>query len=140
MASSTGPVATHFLPPEFPGFEEAGGLEGTGVDYLANPEGDPELAAEYMKKAGYESGKCEGPECEIVMVGDDSPPGADTAEVVKSQLEELGFTVNFQKVTHDIMYTKFCSVPSQRSAGLPERGLAEGLQRRSVDARPDVQR
>ena len=33
-----GPVATHYLPPDFPGFEEAGGLEGTGLDYLANPE------------------------------------------------------------------------------------------------------
>src|SRR5215207_835235 len=108
----TGPVATHYLPPEFPGFEEAGGLEGTGVDFMSNPEGDPELAAEYMKKAGFESGKCEGPDCEIVMVGDDSPPGSDTAEVAESQLEELGFDVNFQKVTHDIMYTKFCSTPS----------------------------
>ena len=26
------------------------------------------------------------------MVGDDSPPGSDTAEVFKSQLEEMGFT------------------------------------------------
>lgn len=118
----TGPVATHFLPPEFPGFEEAGGMEGAGVDFLANPEGDPELAAEYMKKAGYSSGKCEGPECEITMVGDDSPPGSDTAEVVKSQLEELGFKVNFQKVTHDIMYTRFCSTPSNAPEVCPNVG------------------
>ena len=118
----TGPVATHYLPPDFPGFEEAGGLEGTGIDFMSNPEGDPELAAEYMKAAGYESGKCEGPECEIVMVGDDSPPGSDTAEVVKSQLEELGFEVNFQKVTHDVMYTKFCSVPENAPQVCPNVG------------------
>lgn len=117
----TGPVATHFLPPDFPGFEEAGGLEGPGLDFLANPEGDPDLAAEYMKKAGYSSGKCEG-DCEITMVGDDSPPGADTAEVAKSQLEELGFEVNLQKVTHDIMYTKFCSVPSNAPEVCPNVG------------------
>lgn len=117
----TGPVATHFLPPDFPGFEEAGGLEGPGLDFLANPEGDPDLAAEYMKKAGYSSGKCEG-DCEITMVGDDSPPGADTAEVAKSQLEELGFEVNLQKVTHDIMYTKFCSVPSNAPEACPNVG------------------
>ena len=98
----TGPVASHFIPPEFPGFEQAGGLEGPGLDYLANPDGDPDLAAEYMKKAGYESGKCEGSDCEITMVGDDSPPGSDTAEVVKSQFEELGFEVNLQKATHDV--------------------------------------
>lgn len=117
-----GPVMTHILPPEFPGFEEAGGLEGTGLDYLSNPDGDPTLAAEYMKKAGFASGKCEGPDCEITMVGDDSPPGSDTAEVAKSQLEELGFTVNFQKVTHDIMYTKFCSVPDNAPDVCPNVG------------------
>jgi peptide/nickel transport system substrate-binding protein len=118
----TGPVASHYLPPDFPGFEEAGGLEGPDLDFMANPDGDPALAAEYMKKAGYPSGKCEGPECEIVMVGDDSPPGSDTAAVAKSQLEELGFTVNYQKVTHDIMYTKFCSTPSNAPQVCPNVG------------------
>jgi peptide/nickel transport system substrate-binding protein len=118
----TGPVATHYLPPDFPGFQEAGGLEGPDLDFMANPDGDPELAAEYMKKAGYPSGKCEGSECEITMVGDDSPPGSDTGAVVKSQLEQLGFKVNFQKVTHDIMYTKFCSTPSNAPQVCPNVG------------------
>ncbi len=118
----TGPVATHYLPPDFPGFEEAGGFEGSGLDYLVNPDGDPALAAEYMKKAGFESGKCEGSVCDIVMVGDDSPPGSDTAAVVKSQLEELGFNVDYQKVTHDIMYTKFCSVPANAPQVCPNVG------------------
>jgi len=118
-----GPVATHFLPPDFPGFDEAGGLEGDpSLDFVANPDGDPALAAEYMKKAGFDSGKCEGSDCEITMVGDDSPPGSDTAEVAKSQLEELGFKVNLQKVTHDIMYTKFCSVPENAPEICPNVG------------------
>ena len=117
----TGPVATHYIPPDFPGFEEAGGLEGSGLDYLANPDGDPALAAEYMKKAGYDSGKCEG-DCKIVMVGDDSPPGSDTAQVAASQMEDLGFDVDLQKVTHDIMYTKFCSVPANAPQVCPNVG------------------
>ncbi len=118
-----GPVATHYIPPDFPGFEEAGGLEGDpSLDFVANPDGDPELAAEYMREAGYESGKCEGPECEITMVGDDSPPGSDTAEVAESQIEELGFKVNYQRVTHDIMYTKFCSVPENAPEVCPNVG------------------
>jgi peptide/nickel transport system substrate-binding protein len=117
-----GPVATHYLPPDFPGFEEAGGLEGSGLDYLANPDGDPAVSAKYFKAAGMSSGKCEGPDCEITMVGDDSPPGSDTAEVFKSQLTEMGFTVNFQKVTHDIMYTKFCSVPANSPDVCPNVG------------------
>jgi peptide/nickel transport system substrate-binding protein len=119
----TGPVARHFIPPEFPGFEEAGGLAGDpSNDFLANPDGDPQLAAEYMKKAGYESGKCEGSNCEITLIGDDSPPGADTAEVAKSQLEELGFKVNLQKATHDVMYTKFCWVPDNTPNACPNFG------------------
>ncbi len=119
----TGPVANHYIPPEFPGFEQAGGLEGSGdLDFLANPNGDPQLAAAYMKKAGYPSGKCEGADCEITMVGDDSPPGADTAEVVKSQFEQLGFKVNLQKATHDVMYTKFCWVPDNTPDACPNFG------------------
>ena len=119
----TGEVENHYLPPEFPGFEQAGGLEGfSDLDYLANPDGDPQLAAEYMKKAGYPSGKCEGSDCQITMVGDDSPPGSDTAEVVKSQLEQLGFDVNLQKATHDVMYTKFCWVPDNTPDACPNFG------------------
>ena len=117
-----GPVATHYISPGFPGFEEAGGLEGFDLDFLANPNGDPELAAEYMRKAGFESGKCEGSECEVSMVGDNIPPGRDTAEVFKGQLEELGFKVNFRPVDHTIMYTRFCSVPEQQPEVCPNVG------------------
>ena len=56
------------------------------------------------------------------MVGDDSPPGSDTAEVVKGQLEQLGFNVNLQKVDHDIMYTKFCDVPKNEPNVCPNVG------------------
>jgi peptide/nickel transport system substrate-binding protein len=117
-----GPVATHFLPPEFPGFEEAGGLEGPDLDFLANPEGDPELAAEYMQKAGYESGKCEGSECQITMFGEDGPPDKEAAEVARSQFEELGFEVDFRLVDPDILYTRFCNVPAQSPDVCPNVG------------------
>ena len=46
--------------PGQPGFEEAGGDEGTGADFMAQPKGNLELAKEYMKKAGYESGMYDG--------------------------------------------------------------------------------
>ncbi|MEJ7875056.1 MAG: ABC transporter substrate-binding protein [Solirubrobacterales bacterium] len=119
----SGAVASHLIPPEFPGFEEAGGLEGdTDLDYLENPNGDPELAAEYMKAAGFESGKCDGDDCQITMVGDDIAPGKDTAEVFRSNLEELGFDVTFRPVDHAIMYTRFCSVPDQQPEICPNVG------------------
>ncbi len=117
-----GPVATHFIPPLIPGFEEAGGLEGPDLDFIKDPNGDAKLAASYMKKAGFKSGKCEGSKCSVTMVGDSDPPGKDTATVFKSQLEQLGFKVNFQPVDHSIMYTKFCSVPSNEPNVCPNVG------------------
>jgi peptide/nickel transport system substrate-binding protein len=118
-----GPVMNHFIPPLIPGFEEAGGLEPPeGLDFLASETGDPDLAAEYMKKAGFKSGKCEGSACDITMVGDDAPPGRDTATVFQDQLEQLGFNVQFQPVEHSLMYTKFCSIPSQEPDVCPNVG------------------
>jgi peptide/nickel transport system substrate-binding protein len=118
-----GPVATHFIPPEVPGFEEAGGLKGDpDLDFVQNPQGDPQLAAEYMKKAGFDSGKCEGSVCDITMVGENQPPDKDTGEVAKTQLEELGFNVSLQEVNGDVMYTKFCNVPKNEPNVCPTVG------------------
>jgi peptide/nickel transport system substrate-binding protein len=119
-----GPVASHFIPPELPGFEEAGGLEGDpDLDFIATPEGDPELAASYMRKAGFDSGKCEGPECKLTMIGDNAPPAKDTAEVARGQLEELGFDVDLRLVGNTVMYTRFCAVPEQAPDVCPNVGL-----------------
>ena len=135
-----GPVATHYISPGFPGFEESGGLEGFGLDFLANPNGDPELAAEYMKKAGFESGKCEGSECEISMVGDNIPPGKDTAEVFKGQLEDLGFKVNFRPGGPRDHVHAVLQRSRAAARGLPERRLGPGLQGPTGDARRAVLR
>jgi peptide/nickel transport system substrate-binding protein len=106
----SGTVGTHYIPPGVPGFEEAGGTAGPDLDFLKNPKGDMSLAESYMKKAGFASGKCEG-DCTVTMVSDNSPPGSNTAQVVKDELSQLGFNVNLQPVNHDVMYTKFCDVP-----------------------------
>jgi peptide/nickel transport system substrate-binding protein len=42
--------------------------------------------------------------------------------VFKDQLDQLGFTVNFQKVAHDVMYTKFCNVPKNEPDVCPNVG------------------
>ncbi|MEO6496087.1 MAG: ABC transporter substrate-binding protein [Solirubrobacteraceae bacterium] len=109
-----GDLATHFLPPEFPGFEEAGGVEGSGVDYLstANEEGDLEIAAKYFKEAGFASGKYEGDE-EILMVGANVDPGKAQSEVAKAQLEKMGFKVRLRLVPQDAVYTEWCQVPAK---------------------------
>jgi peptide/nickel transport system substrate-binding protein len=122
-----GPVATHYIPPGIPGFEEAGGEAGPNLDFVSNPNGDMAVAEKYMKAAGFSSGKCEG-DCDITMVADDSPPGSDTAEVFKDQLDQLGFNVNFQKVAHDVMFTKFCNVPKNQPDVCPNVGWIKDCQ------------
>jgi peptide/nickel transport system substrate-binding protein len=109
--SLVGDTATHFLPPSIAGFAEAGGVAGIGADYLANPSGDMTVAQSYMKKAGFASGKYNGPA--IRMLGDNSSPAKETAAVVRRALESLGFKVNLTSVEHSAFYSKFCNVVSQ---------------------------
>jgi peptide/nickel transport system substrate-binding protein len=115
-----GPVATHFVPPDILGFEEAGGLEGE-VDFLSNPEGDMEVAADYMRKAGYESGTCEG-DCQVTVVGDSASPAKETTDVFVGTLEDLGFEVELRNVGRGIMFTRFCDVPEQEPQVCPNVG------------------
>jgi peptide/nickel transport system substrate-binding protein len=117
-----GGLATHFIPPGIPGFQQAGGDAGSSsLDFIQHPTGDMALAESYMKKAGYSSGKCTG-NCTVTMVGDNSPPGSDTAQVFKAQLTQLGFNVQLHPVEHAVMYTKFCSVVANEPNVCPNVG------------------
>jgi peptide/nickel transport system substrate-binding protein len=120
-----GAVATHFIPPGIPGFEQAGGYagpSGSEFDFIRHPTGDMSIAEKYMKAAGFKSGQCEGAHCSITMVGEDQPPDSNTAQVAKAQLEKLGFSVQLQSVASDVMYTKFCSVPANQPNVCPNVG------------------
>lgn len=117
-----GDIASGWLPPGIPGFEEAGGLEqGTKHDFLKNPKGDLALAQEYMRKAGYASGKYTGEE-KLLMVATNADPGKKTAEVSLEQFRKLGFKINFRVVPQDTLYTKFCNVPKANVAICPNVG------------------
>ncbi|HEV7493726.1 ABC transporter substrate-binding protein [Baekduia sp.] len=111
----TGPLATHFLPPGIPGFEEAGGLAGPGYDFLsvAHPRGDAALAATYMRRAGYPSGRYTGKEKFLVVAGN-SPSEKLVAQVVQSQFEKLGFRIRLRYVPSDALFTDWCAVPSRK--------------------------
>lgn len=84
-----GDVATHYLKPGVPGFEAAGGLVGTGVDYLREPSGDLALARAYMRRAGYPSGRYTG-SARLRFVGFRGSFRAIT-DVMRAQVEKLGF-------------------------------------------------
>jgi peptide/nickel transport system substrate-binding protein len=117
-----GPIANHFIPPGVPGFEEAGGLEGPGFDFLESTTGDPDLAAEYMRKAGYESGKYEGNE-ELLFVGENAGVDKKQSEVARELFESLGFNLDVKLVDGDVMYTDFCQVPDAEVAICPTVGF-----------------
>ncbi len=111
----TGDVPSHFLPPQFPGYDEAGGAKGTGADFLANPRGDMAVATKYMKAAGYPSGKYTGGET-FLMVSATADPNKAQAEVAQAQLEKLGFKIKLRLVPQDSVYTEYCQVPKKKVA------------------------
>jgi peptide/nickel transport system substrate-binding protein len=104
-----------------PGFDEAGGMQGPGLDFYSKPAGDMALAAEYFKKAGYASGKYEGKE-KILMVGTSEGVAQKAAEVAKENFAKMGFNVDLKLVTQDSMYTKFCNTPGAKVAICPNVG------------------
>jgi peptide/nickel transport system substrate-binding protein len=115
-----GDIATHFLAPGSPGFDVAGGLKGSGFDFLANPNGDMKVATKYMKAAGFPSGKYKGPR--ITMIGDNQDPASKSAQVALQAFQKLGFNVNFRSVQHETMYSKFCNVPKTKINVCPNVG------------------
>jgi peptide/nickel transport system substrate-binding protein len=113
-----GDIPTHMIPPGLPGFEEAGGFDGPGLDFMSKPAGDLALAAEYFKKAGYASGKYEG-DGELLMVGTSEGVAQKAAEVAKENFENMGFKIRLRLVTQDAMYTRFCNSPPANVAICP---------------------
>ena len=124
--TAAGDLATHFLPVDFPGYEEAGGAKGPSLDFMANPSGDMALAKKYMLAA-----KKQDPSLPIdangmwtdsnplLMVASNADPGKKTAEVGQAQFEKLGF--------------KISSAPSRRTRST--RSSATSRRRRSRSAR-----
>jgi peptide/nickel transport system substrate-binding protein len=116
-----GDIPTHFIPPGQPGFEEAGGVKGPGYDFLANPAGDMAVAQDYMKKAGYPSGKYTGGET-FEAVSDNATQQLNVTQVAQAQFAKLGFKVKIKAVTRDAMYTKFCQVKKAEPPICPSVG------------------
>jgi peptide/nickel transport system substrate-binding protein len=117
----TGDIPTHWIPPGQPGFDEAGGAQGPGDDFMSKPEGDMALAAEYMKKAGYPSGKYTGGGT-FTAVSDNATQQKNVGEVAQAEFAKLGFNVKTRYVVRNTMYTKFCQVPKNEPDICPSVG------------------
>ncbi len=114
-------VMTHFIYPEIPGFEQAGGLAGPKVDYNEHPEGNMAVAEKYMKLAGYPSGKYTG-SATLQVVGSTGSPASEDAEIANQTLKNLGFKTKFNLVDQATMYSKFCGVVSEQIDVCPNVG------------------
>ena len=114
-------VMTHFIYPEIPGFEQAGGLAGPQVDYNNYPSGNMRVAEKYMRLAGYPSGRYTGAKT-VQVVGATGSPSAAGAEVVNQTLRNLGFKTRFSLVEVSTMYAKFCGVPAEEIDVCPNVG------------------
>jgi peptide/nickel transport system substrate-binding protein len=113
-----GDVATHFLPPAFPGFDQAGGAAGfPDIPYFnqANQGGNRALAAQYLKKAGYRSGRYTGKK-PLLLVGPNVDPGRTQIRNAASQLHRLGFRTRVRLVPQDEVYNDWCQVRSKKVA------------------------
>lgn len=114
-------VMTHFIYPEIPGFEQAGGLAGPRVDYNEHPAGDMQVAAGYMRLAGYPSGSYTG-SAALQVVGVSGSPESEDAEIVDQTLRELGFKTHFVLVEKATMFSKFCGTPAEEIDVCPNVG------------------
>ena len=47
-----GDIPTHVIPPGVPGHEEAGGLQGPGIDFMSKPAGDAALLGRVLQEGG----------------------------------------------------------------------------------------
>jgi peptide/nickel transport system substrate-binding protein len=113
--------ATHYIYPEIPGFEDAGGVAGPKFDYNEHVKGDLSVAAKYIKLAGFPSGKYTGNQT-IQVVGSTGSPASTDAEIVNQTLKNLGFKTKFNLVDQATMYSKYCGVVTEEIDVCPNTG------------------
>ncbi len=101
-----GRIPTHWIPPGVPGFEEAGGEQGTAVDFLAYPSGKPRLAREYMRAAGYPTGRYDG-DASLVAIGERSRFTREIKPHVERAFRLLGIPISV-RVISDVRAEKLC--------------------------------
>ena len=117
-------MATHFIYPEVPGFQQAGGYAGFGEDYISHPTGDMTVACKYMKLAGYPSCKYTG-SATALIVGSNSPPGPQEMHDRPVRAHALGFKTKIEAVPQQTMYSKFCGYVKAHVPVCPTAGWIE---------------
>jgi peptide/nickel transport system substrate-binding protein len=117
----TGEPGTHFIYPGTAGFVQAGGYPGPNYPWNTHTSGDLAVAKQYMKKAGYPSGKYTGNATVTVVASDNGQDELAINQIVKQDLTQLGFKVNLAQVDQSVMYTK-CQNPKSGVDACPSGG------------------
>ncbi len=119
--SLTAEPATHFIYPGVSGFAQAGGNPGPQTDFNKNVNGDLAVAKKYIKAAGYPSGKYTG-SATVQIVGTSSGDDPAIAQLLNSDMTQLGFKTHVSLVDQAVMYGKYCGVPKQEIDACPAVG------------------
>jgi peptide/nickel transport system substrate-binding protein len=112
---------THFIYPGSLGFDQAGGLPGPQVDFNKDVNGNPAVAAKYMKAAGYPSGKYTGSQTAQIVFGQGGN-GPAIAQIVANAATSIGLKTKVSGVDQSTMYSKYCGVPKQEIDACPTAG------------------
>ena len=113
--------ATHFLYPGGNGFTQSGGYAGPQVPWNKNVNGSLSVAEQYMKAAGYKTGKYTG-SATVQIVGTSSGNDPAVTQLTASDLSQLGFHTHVSLVDQSVMYSKYCGVPKQQIDVCPTGG------------------
>jgi peptide/nickel transport system substrate-binding protein len=119
--SLTGQPATHFIYPGVSGYEQAGGAAGPQVPWNKSVTGNLQVAEQYMKAAGYKSGKYTG-NATVQIVGANNGNDPAIIQLLNSDMTQLGFKTHVSLVDQSVMYAKYCGVPKQEIDACPTVG------------------
>jgi peptide/nickel transport system substrate-binding protein len=119
--SLTGQPATHFIYPGVTGYEQAGGAAGPQVPWNKSVTGNLQVAEQYMKAAGYKSGKYTG-SATVQIVGANNGNDPAIIQLLNSDMTQLGFHTHVSLVDQSVMYAKYCGVPKQEIDACPTVG------------------
>ncbi|MGH2892443.1 MAG: ABC transporter substrate-binding protein, partial [Solirubrobacteraceae bacterium] len=119
--SLTGQPATHFIYPGLSGFEQSGGAAGPQVPWNRSLTGNLQVAQQYIKAAGYKSGKYTG-SATVQIVGANNGNDPAIIQLVNTDMTQLGFKTHVSLVDQSVMYAKYCGVPKQEIDVCPSAG------------------
>jgi peptide/nickel transport system substrate-binding protein len=111
---------THFIYPGVLGYQQAGGAAGPRVSFNTDIDGDLRVARQYMRLAGYPSGRYTG-KATIQIVGDDTGTAPGEIEIVNRAFTSLGFRTRVREADQSVMYG-YCGVPKAEIDACPSVG------------------